>query len=99
MAYGSRGFVVYDVSDPQRPIELNLFQPDSMRIYEIDIINDLGYLSDYQHAFHVLDLKDPADPKLIDSFRTDRVIYKSFRQGDYIYLAAARNGMFILQFN
>jgi hypothetical protein len=99
IAYGSRGFVTYDVSDPLRTNELNVYQPDSIRIYNIHVENDLGYLSDFEDAFHVLDLKDPANPQLIDSFQTDRVIYNSYNIGEYIYLAASYNGMYILQFN
>ncbi len=99
MANGGIGFVTYDVSDPTRPVELSVFQPDTMRILNIHVENGLGYLSDQKDAFHILDLSEPANPKLLDSFRTNRNIYNTYRVGDYIYLAAGYNGMYILQYN
>ncbi len=73
--------IVYDISDLDRPGVLSTFATDNQDLstgepprpgyfsaHEIDLVNDIEYLTWYSDGLRVVDLSDPTDPKEIGYF-------------------------------
>ena len=67
-AAGNRGFVIYDVTDPSKPLEIGgEGTPGSAR--EVAVSGEFAYVADGSHGLRIFDVSKPANPKEVGSYK------------------------------
>lgn len=78
-----RGAVIYDISNPENPVEVSSFQmpepgedhddgheheADGETIHAAHVRGDYAFLAHWNRGLYVLDMSDPEDPEVVASF-------------------------------
>jgi hypothetical protein len=63
-----RGFVVFDISDPENPVEVSDFQVDDHMIHAAHVRDDYAFLAHWNAGLWILDMSDPENPDVVGSF-------------------------------
>lgn len=97
---------VWDIRDPTDIVEVADYQPDPNTIvHNIEVVDDIAYISHYGAGFHVVDVADPRNPEVIgfDDFipasesRGFSGAWGVDPIGDMIYVSDTTSGLRIYQ--
>ncbi|WP_371804590.1 LVIVD repeat-containing protein [Candidatus Lokiarchaeum ossiferum] len=64
---------------------------------DIQVINNIAFISEVDGIFSALDLQNPSYPKKIGEYRNNLKIKSHYIYGDFAYLAMKENGIVILK--
>jgi hypothetical protein len=99
LSCGYAGLFIYDVYKPNEPLEIGSFVDDSTQGYKIEVCSgNLLCVADLNNSFYIVDTSPPNACRKITSFATNAPVYGFCVEGEYIYLAAGQNGMYILEY-
>lgn len=95
----NRNFDIIDISDPTFPVQLGFYEhypyfgsPEGIAIGE-----NYAYVATYHTNLRVIDISNPLDPFLAETYRTpSEVTYDIFARDGIIYLAD-HNGLMVLK--
>ncbi len=90
--------LIWDISNPQNPVFIGQYinTDAAFPVFrKAAVKNSLIYLN-YGTALHIIDVTDPANPKLTDKYSSD--IYDICLNNGYIYAAARNYGFEILKY-
>ena len=63
-----RGFVVFDINDPEEPVEVYDFQQGGHMVHAAHVQGDYAYLAHWGAGMWLLELGDMSDPEVVASF-------------------------------
>jgi hypothetical protein len=99
LACGDLGVLIYNAQNPVQPELIGFYSDDTTFTYSVEIRDNLVYASDLNKSLYILDVSNPDSCKKIASFVTNSGVYGFYVDGDYIYVAAGTDGMYILEYN
>lgn len=95
IAYGLRGLVILDISDPLNPSYLSEFQTSSIS-QDVYVFGDYAYVANSERGLTVIDVSDIYSPSLAANCQTGSFAYSVYVQGDYVYLADKEKGLLVI---
>lgn len=98
IACGSQGLLIYDIRNVKNVTVLGSFVSDSMQIKQIEVSGGLLYASGLGHSFSIIDASQPSACRQFASYSGASVLCNFYVQGDYMYLAAGEDGMYVLEY-
>jgi hypothetical protein len=88
---------IIDISSPANPFPVSVgWYPGLSDIRDIYIKDNYAYITDYNMCLQILDISNPADPKLAASFDNNSEGKGIFIEGDYAYMASGNTGLQVL---
>ncbi|NQU06041.1 MAG: T9SS type A sorting domain-containing protein [Calditrichaeota bacterium] len=87
---------VYDISVPEEPDEIEVFEINAMRVYSLD---DFLIVSLQNGGITLYDISDPESPEHLSTFPNSLIFRSPAIYQDYLYIACQRpqtRGIFIL---
>lgn len=89
------GFVIYDISDPELPIELsNLDMPDCPHPYFTEVYENYAYFSCHEYGLALVDISDLSAPELITIFDLESVFVEDIViKNDILTISAHNDGI------
>ncbi len=85
LADDGSGLLIYDVSDPQLPLQLESL-PAKVTPYEIFIGGNTAYVSDWMHLVCIIDISQPERPSVTSCLPSEHAPGRIFVQGDTAYI-------------
>jgi choice-of-anchor B domain-containing protein len=100
---------VWDISDVTNPVKVAGFADSSATVHNLYIIGDHAYISYYTSGFSILDVSDPGNPILVDTYDTapnlDGPELKGafgvypFSSSGNIYVSDTETGLYVFAFS
>lgn len=91
LADGQSGVFVFDVSDPENPIQLN--QLNTHYAYGVALSNEYLYVADWTNGLLVYNVSDPSSPVLVARLEEADWAEKVHVSGDRAYVACYNEGL------
>lgn len=96
----SGNLVILNISDPTNIAEVGRIDAKSDRYANRMYVKDNKlYMTHYTKGLLVVDVTDPTDPKILNTYFNGGAGYDVDIDGDYIYFAARHGGLQILQYS
>lgn len=94
LALGRAGFAIVDVTDPESPREIAIF--DSMgEASAVAVAGQFAYLADGREGVRVLDISNPLVPTEVGVFETPGSALDLALAGNFAYVADDRSGLLV----
>lgn len=97
MANGRNGLTLIDVSNPSLPVKVAEW-PDMAGATSVRGV-DAHLFVGKDRDLLLVDVSDPTQPVVIDTFSTGNYIYHMVTSGNYTYLATGKTGVYLLTHN
>ncbi|MFQ5979254.1 MAG: LVIVD repeat-containing protein [Candidatus Heimdallarchaeota archaeon] len=95
MAADSEGVMIYDFSDPAKPIFLGLHY-DGGAAADLNIIGNLAFIADGKDGLEIIDITNPENPVEIAQFNDGGTSTNVFVEGNVAYVAEREDGLEII---
>lgn len=84
---GGAGVSIYDVSDPESPVEVGTISENDVAVYGAVAQGDYYYVADQSaEEFRVYDISDKTNPTLVQSIAVNDLARKVTLDGNYAYM-------------
>ncbi len=86
LAVDKAGFLIFDISNPQKPVLLSNFKT-SGSVESIFVFEKYAFLASGKSGLKIIDVSQPENPKLISTLSISGFCERIFVSKNYIYLA------------
>ena len=99
---------VWDISDVENPLKVASIAEPGATIHNLQIVKNYAFISHYTAGFRILDITDPTDPAVIETYDTSPASGEgydgafgvfTFTASKNIYISDGQQGLFVFSFD
>ncbi|MCF7809460.1 choice-of-anchor D domain-containing protein [bacterium] len=90
------GLRIIDISNPEEPDEVGVYDPNGVSIWSVYVRDDLAYLTAFGSGFYIVDVSNPEEPEELGHCNTPDDDFDVFISGNYAYIGCDEAGLRIV---